>query len=61
VRIARAPKVFDEAEKAHDVKDAAIQAQRDSIDKRADAEQQRWAQQREKRLAALHRAKRSGG
>ncbi|SFM03615.1 hypothetical protein SAMN03159423_4970 [Bradyrhizobium sp. NFR13] len=60
-RIARAQEVFDEAEKAHDVKDAAIQAQRDSIDKRADAEQQRWAQQREKLLAALHRAKRSGG
>jgi hypothetical protein len=57
-RIAKAQKALGAAEQEHDARDADLQDERDKIDKRADAERQRWESQRDKLRAALHRAKR---
>ncbi len=56
-RIAKAQQALDAAEQEHDAQDAALQAEREKLDKRADAEQQRWERQRDKLRAALDRAK----
>jgi hypothetical protein len=50
-------KALDATEHEHDARVFALQAERDEIDKRADAERQRWEPQRHKLRAALHRAK----
>lgn len=56
-RIAKAQQALDAAEQEHDAQDAALQAEREKLDKRADAEQQRWERQRDKLRAALDHAK----
>jgi hypothetical protein len=59
-KVAKAQEALDVAQKEHDRRDAAIQAERDEIDNRAEAERRRWEQQREKLGAALRRAKQGG-
>ncbi|MGM4888436.1 cell envelope biogenesis protein TolA [Tardiphaga sp. 866_E4_N2_1] len=59
-QVASAQVAFDAAEQEHDARDAAIQAERDEIDNRTEAERRRWEQQREKLGAALRRAKKGG-
>jgi colicin import membrane protein len=56
-KVAKAQEALDVAQKEHDTRDAAIQAERDKIDHRAEAERSRWEQQGEKLGAALRRAK----
>jgi colicin import membrane protein len=59
VRFAEAQDVLDAALKEHDSRNAAIQAERDELEKRAKSEDERWQKQREKMLSALRRAKAS--
>ncbi len=56
-RIAKAQQALDAAEQEHDARCAALQAEREKLDKRADAEQQRWKTKRDKLRTALDRAK----
>ncbi|UFS76348.1 cell envelope biogenesis protein TolA [Tardiphaga sp. 37S4] len=59
-QVANAQGAFNAAEQEHDAREAAIQGERDEIDKRAEAERRRWEQQREKLAASLHRVKKGG-
>ncbi|WP_398467833.1 cell envelope biogenesis protein TolA [Tardiphaga sp.] len=56
-RIAKAQQALDAAEQEHDARGAALEAEREKLDKRADTEQQRWERQRDKLRTALDRAK----
>lgn len=55
--IAKAQQALDAAEQEYDARCAALQAERNKLDKRADAEKQRWERQRDKLRAALAHAK----
>jgi colicin import membrane protein len=57
MRVAKAQKVLDAAEKEHDARNAAMQAERDAIEERLKSEDERWEQQRGKLGAALRQAK----
>ncbi|MCX7322268.1 MAG: cell envelope biogenesis protein TolA [Hyphomicrobiales bacterium] len=56
-RIAEAQQALDAAKREHDAREAALQAEREKLDKRADAERQRWEKQRDKLRAGLNHAK----
>ncbi|MDB5580523.1 MAG: hypothetical protein JWR80_5699 [Bradyrhizobium sp.] len=55
--IAKAQAVLQAAEKEHDATTAAMQAQRDELDKRGKSESERWEKKREKLAGMLRRAK----
>lgn len=56
-RIAKAQAAINAAEAEHDERTAAFEAERESIQKRADAEERRWETQREKLRETVHRIK----
>jgi colicin import membrane protein len=56
-RIAKAQAAIDAAEAEHDERTAAFEAERENIQKRADAEERRWETRREQLREALHRIK----
>jgi colicin import membrane protein len=55
---AKAQAVFDEAERDHNARAAAIEVDRAVVEKRAQDEEARWQRQKEKFAAALSRARR---
>jgi colicin import membrane protein len=55
--IAKAQEAFERAEREHDGKAQAIEAERAAIEERADAEESRWQQQKQKLTSALRRAR----
>ena len=55
--VAKAQAAFDEAERDHDARAAAIKADRAVVEKRAQDEVARWEKQKEKLTAALRRAR----
>jgi hypothetical protein len=55
--IAKAQAAFDEAERDHDVRAAAIDVERLAVEKRVQDEEARWEKQKEKLTAALRRAR----
>jgi colicin import membrane protein len=55
--VAKAQATFDEAERDHDTRAAAIEADRAVVEKRAEDEEARWKKQTEKLAAALRRAR----
>jgi colicin import membrane protein len=55
--VAKAQAAFDEAERDHDARAAAIEADRALVEKRAEDEEARWKKQKEKLAAALRRAR----
>jgi colicin import membrane protein len=57
IQIAKAQAALDSAEADHKEKTAVIQSERDAIERRADAESQRWDRQRATLEAALTKAK----
>jgi hypothetical protein len=55
--LVRSWRSFDEAERNHDARTAAIEAGRAVIEKRAEDGEARWKKQKEKLAAALRRAR----
>jgi colicin import membrane protein len=55
--VAKAQAALTEAERDHDARAAAIEAERAAIEKRVQEEQARWEKQKEKLAAALRRAR----
>ena len=55
--VAKAQAAFDEAERDHDTRAAAIEADRAAVEKRAQEEEARWVKQKEKLAAALRSAR----
>jgi colicin import membrane protein len=55
--VAKAQAAFDEAERDHDARAAAIEADRAAVEKRAQDEEAHWKKQKEKLTAALRRAR----
>jgi colicin import membrane protein len=55
--VAKAQAACDEAERDHDARTAAIEADRAVVEKRAQDEEARWGKQKEKLAAALRRAR----
>jgi colicin import membrane protein len=55
--VAKAQAAFDEAERDHDARVAAIEADRAAVEKRVQDEQARWEKQKEKLAAVLRRAR----
>jgi hypothetical protein len=55
--VAKAQAALDRARREHDERAAAIEAERAAIDERAQAEDDRWARQKEKLEGALRRAR----
>lgn len=56
--VAEAQAAFDEAERDHNARTEAIEADRTVVEKRAQDEEARWEKQKEKLAAALRRARR---
>jgi hypothetical protein len=54
---AKAQAALDKAEREHEERASAIEAERAAVDERARAEEVRWEQQKEKLTAALRRAR----
>ena len=55
--VAKALAAFDEAERDHDARTAAIEAERAVVEKRAQIEDARWEKQKDKLATALRRAR----
>ncbi|MCK1745082.1 cell envelope biogenesis protein TolA [Bradyrhizobium sp. 139] len=55
--IAKVQGALEKAEREHDAKTGAIEAERTAAEVRAQAEDGRWAKQKAKLMAALHRAR----
>jgi hypothetical protein len=55
--IAKAQATLDDAEREHEAKAAAIEAERAAVEERAQAEEARWFRQKEKLTAGLRRAR----
>jgi len=55
--VAKAQATFDEAERDHNARAAAIEAERAAVEKRAQDEEARWGKQKDKLAAALRRAR----
>ena len=55
--VAKAQAAFDEAERDHNARASAIEAERAVVEKRAQDEEARWEKQKEKLAAALRRAR----
>jgi hypothetical protein len=55
--VAKAQAVFDDAERDHDARTAAIEADRAAVEKRAQDEEARWEMLKEKLTAALRSAR----
>jgi colicin import membrane protein len=55
--LAKAQAAFDEAERDHDARAAAIEADRAAVEMRVQDEEVRWEKQKEKLTAALRRAR----
>jgi hypothetical protein len=55
--VANAQAAFDEAERDHDARTAAIEADRAVVEKRAQIEDARWEKQKDKLATALRRAR----
>ena len=55
--VAKAQEAFDEAERDHDARAAAIEAERAAAEKRTQDEEARWEKQKDKLTAALRRAR----
>lgn len=55
--VAKAQAALDGAQREHEEKAAAIEAERASLDERAQAEDERWARHKEKLEAALRKAR----
>jgi hypothetical protein len=55
--IDKAQAAFDEAERKHDERMAAVETERDALEKRSQAEDARWAKEKEKLQSALRRAR----
>jgi colicin import membrane protein len=55
--VAKAQQALEEAEKEHDTAVSAFQSEREKLDDRASAEDERWERRQEKLVAALKKAK----
>jgi colicin import membrane protein len=55
--VAKAQAAFDEAERDHDARAAAIETERAAVERRAQDEEARWSKQKEKLGASLRRAR----
>ncbi|WFU38118.1 cell envelope biogenesis protein TolA [Bradyrhizobium sp. CB82] len=55
--VAKAQEALDEARREHDKRAAAIEAERDELERRSQVEDARWEKQKEKLEAALRRAR----
>ena len=55
--VAKAQAAFDEAREKHEAKANAIEAERAAVEKKADDEEARWNEQKEKLQAAVRRAR----
>jgi hypothetical protein len=53
----KAKATLDKAEREHEERASAIEAERAAVDERAQAEEIRWEQQKKKLTAALRRAR----